>query len=238
MGVSVLALTLAFSVPAALAATKSLGTVPASGAAADAPADDVPTLIVTNKPMSAVLPGGGGRGISTDDLDNGTLDAKGARPLRPSVPGLVSTSNTGIYKGMMTEAPNIGADAVLSKDYFSPANTMAAQKIDQLREEMFTLQSRVSELSERLSGIQQVGQELSANYYASVATINTQLQSGTTPGNPRLMERLTAAQDALETLSGNVTDMNALALQISDGASMASYLQEAHPRGLRPYRFG
>jgi len=197
MGVSVLALTLDLSVPAALAATKSLGMVPASGAPADAPADDVPTLLVTNKPMSAVLPGGGGRGISTDDLDNGTLDAKGARPLRPSVPGLVSTSNTGIYKGMMTEAPNIGADAVLSKDYFSPANTMAAQKIDQLREEMFTLQSRVSELSERLSGIQQVGQELSANYYASVATINTQLQSGTTPGNPRLMERLTAAQDAL-----------------------------------------
>lgn len=227
MGVSVLALTLAFSVPAALAATKSLGTVPASGAVADASADDVPTLIVTNKPMSAVLPGGGGRGVSTDDLDNGTLDAKGARPLRPSVPGLVSTSDTGIYKGMMTEAPNIGADAVLGKDYFSPANTMAAQKIDQLREEMFTLQSRVSELSDRLSGIQQVGQELSANYYASVATINTQLQSGTTPGNPRLMERLTAAQDALETLSGNVADMNALALQISDGASMASYLQEA-----------
>ncbi len=229
MGVSVLALTLAFSLPAAMAATKS--TQAASGVAAEAgAADDVPTLIVTNKPMSAVLPGGGGRGVSTDDLDNGTLDAldvKGAKPLSPPVPGLASTSSTGVYKGMMTEAPSIGADAVLSKDYFAPANTMAAQKIDQLREEMFTLQSRVSELSERLSGIQQVGQELSANYYASVATINTQLQSGTTPGNPRLMERLTAAQDALETLSGNVSDMNAMALQISDAASMASYLQEA-----------
>lgn len=204
--VSMMAL-LICAIPAAHAAPKSLGTVSASSTADAAPADDVPTLLVTNKPMSDVLTPNAG--------------------LAPDVPGLQSTSDVGIYKGMMTEAPRIDADAVMGKDYYSPADTMAAGKINQLREEMFSLQSRVSELSTRLSGIQQVGQELSANYYASVATINTQLQSGTTPGNPRLMERLTAAQDALETLSGNVADLNALALQISDSAAMAGYLQEA-----------
>jgi hypothetical protein len=217
LGVSVLAL-LAVANGPAQAAAKALGTV----STASAPADDVPTLVVTNKPMSAVLPS-----VSTDDLDNGTLPSLGAKPLKPSVPGLASTADEGVYKGMMTQAPNIGADAVLGKDYYSPATTMAAQKIDSLRNEMFNLQSRVSELSDRLAGIQQVGQELAANYYASVATINTQLQSGTTPGNPRLMERLTGAQDALETLSGNVADLNALALQISDSAAMAGYLQES-----------
>lgn len=202
--VSALAL-LAFmagGVTAVQAAPKTLGTV-----AASASDDDVPTLVVTNKPMSDVLP--------RDPL------------LAPDVPGLASTADEGVYKGMRTEAPRIDADAVLGKDYYSPADTMAKGKIDELREEMFTLQSRVSELSERLAGIQQVGQELAANYYASVATINTQLQSGTTPGNPRLMERLTAAQDALETLSGNVADLNSLAIQISDSAAMAGYLQEA-----------
>lgn len=216
-----LALVVCVSAPA-FAAPKSLGTVAVSKAAESVPADDgIPTLIVTNKPMSDVIPGGG---VSTDMLDNPDM---GAPRLRPPVPGIASTADEGVYKGMMTEAPRIDADAVLGKDYYAPANTMAATKIDQLREEMFTLQSRVSELSERLTGIQQVGQELSANYYASVATINTQLQSGTTPGNPRLMERLTAAQDALETLSGNVSDLNSLALQISDSAAMAGYLQEA-----------
>lgn len=218
LGASVLAVLVCVA-PVAQAAPKALGTVSVSQTADAAPADDVPTLIVTNKPMSDVLPRGG---VSTDMLDD-----PNAPMLRPPVPGLVSTADEGVYRGMMTEAPRIDADAVLGRDYYSPANTMAATKIDQLREEMFTLQSRVSELSERLTGIQQVGQELAANYYASVATINTQLQSGTTPGNPRLMERLTAAQDALDTLSGNVTDLNSLALQISDSAAMAGYLQEA-----------
>ena len=192
LGASMLALVVCVSAPS-LAAPKTLGTVAVSKEAGTAPSDDVPTLIVTNKPMSDVVPGGG---VSTDMLDNPDMTAP---RLRPPVPGLTSTADEGVYKGMMTEAPRIDADSVLGKDYYAPANTMAATKIDSLREEMFTLQSRVSELSERLNGIQQVGQELSANYYASVATINTQLQSGTTPGNPRLMERLTAAQDALET---------------------------------------
>jgi len=229
LGASILAL-MAFVATAPVQAhaetNKGLGTVAAAkkATAADAadaaPADDTPTLIVTNRPMSDVLPNRGPKAPVVGDSDLGSK-------LKPEVPGLASTSDEGIYKGMMSEAPRIDADAVLNRDYYSPADTTAAKKIDQLRDDMFSLQSRVADLSQRLTGIQQVGQELAANYYASVATINTQLQSGTTPGNPRLMERLTAAQDALETLSGNVADMNALALQISDSAAMAGYLQES-----------
>jgi hypothetical protein len=180
-----------------------------------APADDTPTLLVTNRPMSDVLP------------NAGSMKAARGPMLSPDVPGIAATADSGVYQNMMTEAPEINADTVLNKNYYSKSDTIAAQKIDQIREEMFGLQSKVSDLSERLIGIQQVGQELAANYYASVATINTQLQSGTTPGNPRLTERMTAAQDALETLSGNVADMNALALEISNAAATAGYLQEA-----------
>ncbi|NBX66142.1 MAG: hypothetical protein EBQ96_04010 [Proteobacteria bacterium] len=199
---------------------KALGTVAvAKKADAEVPTDDIPTLVVTNRPMSEVL-----ANKARPPMDEA---GEAAPKLKPDVPGIAATADDGVYKNMMTEAPRIDADAVLSKEYYSPADTLASQKINQLREEMFTLQSRVSELSERLTDIQQVGQELAANYYASIATINTQLQSGTTPGNPRLMERLTAASDALETLSGNVADMNALALQISDSAAMSGYLQEA-----------
>lgn len=205
--VSALALLAVIAAPlSAHAAVKTLGTVQSAST------DDVPTLMVTNKPMSQVLPGN---------------PANQNIMLKPSVPGIASTADEGVYRDMMTRAPNITPDAVLGKGYFTPADTTASKKINQLRDEMFTLQSRVSELSERLASIQQVGQELAANYYASVATINTQLQSGTTPGNPRLTERLTSAQDALETLSGNVADLNSLALQISDSAAMAGYLQES-----------
>ncbi|HEY8962897.1 MAG TPA: hypothetical protein VIN59_00385, partial [Alphaproteobacteria bacterium] len=210
--VSTLVLLMSFGIAGmASAAPKSLGTVNMSSDDVVAAADDnsVPTLVVTNKRMSDVLPPIGG--------DN----------LKPDVPGLTSTSNTGIYESMMKEAPRISPEAVLGDDYFAPAQTTASSKIDGIREEMFSLQGRVDELSQQLASIQQVGQELAANYYAAVATINTQLQSGTTPGNPRLTERLQTAQDALETLSGNVSDLNSLALQISDAASMAGYLQES-----------
>lgn len=231
LGVSALALSvlLGVGVPVSHAAEKVLGTVPASQPQSATPAaDDIPTLVVTNRPMSEVLAGKGGNPQPDTPQDNVLRAPEGAAPkLKPDVPGINSTADQGVYKNMMTEAPRIDSGVVMNKEYYSPADTLAAKKIDQLREEMFSLQSRVSELSDRLTDIQQVGQELAANYYASVATINTQLQSGTTPGNPRLMERLTAAQDALETLSGNVADMNALALQISDSAAMSGYLQEA-----------
>ncbi len=265
LGVSMLAMLAVTTVDTAQAeATRILGTTPASRAVNDPATQDIPTLVVTNKPlaqaMAAPAAAAADANAAAADANAAAADANAfaadananaaamvddlARPatrgpqklrtprgstdnLAPDVPGLVSTANAGIYKGMMTEAPTINADTVLGRDYFNPADTMASKKIDELREEMFKLQSRVSELSERLSGIQQVGQELSANYYASVATINTQLQSGTTPGNPRLTERLMSAQDALETLSGNVADLNALALQISDTAAMSGYLQEA-----------
>jgi len=218
MTVSAFALLLTFGVPGiASAAPRSLGSVQvASNDAAPASDDGIPTLVVTNRKMSDVLP------------DVGTGNAQpGTDGLKPDVPGLASTADTGIYKSMMTEAPQISPEAVLGKDYFNQTDTTAAKKIDEIREEMFSLQSRVDELSSKLASDQQVGQELAANYYAAVATINTQLQSGTTPGNPRLEERLKTASDALETLSGNVSDLNALALEISDAASTANFLQQS-----------
>lgn len=181
---------------------------------ADAAVSDVPTLVVTNRRMSDVLP-------------SQTTSNSGLNTLRPDVAGIGSTANSGVYRSMKTQAPQISAAAVMGENYYSPADTLASRKIDEIRKEMFSLQSRVDELSGRLASSQQIGQELAANYYAAVATINTQLQSGTTPGNPRLLERLGAAQDALETLSGNVSDLNGLALQIADAASIAGYLQES-----------
>src|SRR5688572_3148051 len=92
IGVSMLAMLVCVS--AAEAAPNTLGTVtvPQGSAASAVPDDGVPTLIVTIKPMSEVLP--------ADPL----LDDPSAPRLRPDVPGLVSTADEGVYRGMMTEA--------------------------------------------------------------------------------------------------------------------------------------
>jgi hypothetical protein len=91
---------------------------------------------------------------------------------------------------------------------------------------MYALQAQVADAAEQLQTLEVVGQDLAANYYAAIATINTQLQSGTTPGNPRLKNRLTLAEDALDTLSGNIADLNAMAVKIADLATVSNFLQQ------------
>ena len=123
---------------------------------------------------------------------------------------------------------NIDASEVAGDNYFNPGDvTVVGRKVDDLRNELFNLQGRVSQLSERLAELERDGQGKSADYYAAVATISTQLQSGTTPGNPRLVGRLGEARGNLEKLAGNVASLNDLAMEISQAASMSSFLLES-----------
>ena len=123
---------------------------------------------------------------------------------------------------------NIEPSEVAGANYFNPSEvTVVGRKVDDLRNELFNLQGRVSQLSERLAELERDGQGKSADYYAAVATISTQLQSGTTPGNPRLVGRLGEARGNLEKLAGNVASLNDLAMEISQSASMSSFLLES-----------
>lgn len=123
---------------------------------------------------------------------------------------------------------NIDAAEISGRSYFNPGDvTVVGHKVDDLRNELFNLQGKVSQLSVTLAELEKDGQNKSADYYASVATISTQLQSGTTPGNPRLVARLSEARTNLETLAGNVASLNDLAMEISNAASMSSFLLES-----------
>lgn len=129
--------------------------------------------------------------------------------------------------GRPTIAPAITPEQVTGPDYYEPAETIVGRKVEDLRGELFTLQGKVSDLSEQLTTLETDGQKTASEYYANVATISTQLQSGTTPGNPRLVQRLSLAQTDLETLSGNIAKLNGLAVDVSSVASLASFLLEA-----------
>lgn len=124
-------------------------------------------------------------------------------------------------------APDITMDRVLGDDYYDGGETIVGRKVDSLRNEFFALQGSVGSLAERLNVLQGQGQAQSAEYYANVATISTQLQSGTTPGNPRLIKRLSVARNSLESLAANVSGLNDLAVEISNAASMSGFLLES-----------
>lgn len=116
---------------------------------------------------------------------------------------------------------------ITGDSYFAPTDTEVGDKVRDLQSDLAGLQNEVSGLAAELASLQASGENQSAQYYALVATINTQLQSGTTPGNPRLEARVVDAQIALEDLDQNMVSLNQLAVKASNAASNASFVQES-----------
>lgn len=137
-----------------------------------------------------------------------------------------TASPSPLYAGP-TKTPEISPAQISGSAYFQPTRTIVAEKVESLKSDLFGLQGRVNNLSGQLRNLQQRSLATSAEYNASVATINTQLQSGTTPGNPRLVQKLQVAQSNLDKLAQNVADLNAMAVEAANAASMGSFLLEA-----------
>lgn len=139
-------------------------------------------------------------------------------------------SNPGPIYSRPAMAPEITPQQVApmpsTSAYFEQGTSLVGQKINDLNKDLFALQGKVGRLSDQLRAIEGRGRNMAASYYASVATINTQLQTGTTPGNPRLIQKLDVAQKNLDTLANNVADLNAMAVEIADAASRGSYLMD------------
>ncbi len=114
----------------------------------------------------------------------------------------------------------------LMGSYYEPGNTMVSRKINEIQHDLTNLQSSVGTISQKLLTLQKTNQTVAAEYYASVATINTQLQSGTTPGNPRLLQRLSTAQSSLDQLDNNAQRLNDLSIEAANSASTASFMLE------------
>ncbi|PZP55441.1 MAG: hypothetical protein DI586_06860 [Micavibrio aeruginosavorus] len=124
-----------------------------------------------------------------------------------------------------TPSPVITPNQLMGS-YYEQGNTMVSRKIGEIQRDLTGLQSNVGSISQKLLNLQKTGQTTSAEYYASVATISTQLQSGTTPGNPRLLQRLSTAQSSLDQLENNAQRLNDLSIEAANASSMASFMLE------------
>lgn len=116
---------------------------------------------------------------------------------------------------------------VMGSSYFKPTQTVVGDKVVQLGAELGNIQGKLSDLSASLTALENTNQGLAARYYSNIATINTQLQSGTTPGNPRLVGRLSDAENILETLGGSLNEFSAIAQNTAALANEASVLLES-----------
>lgn len=125
------------------------------------------------------------------------------------------------------KTPEISGKDVISDAYFTPTDTQVGVKVRDLQSQLVNLQNEVSSLAAETESLQASSENEAAQYYALVATVNTQLQAGTTPGNPRLEGRIVDAQLALEDLEQSLSQMNQIAVKASNAASEAAFLQES-----------
>jgi hypothetical protein len=125
------------------------------------------------------------------------------------------------------ETAIITGDQILNNLYSQPTQTLVTREISALENDLSALQGDVAALTASLAGVQTDNQTLAADYHAAVASVSTQLQAGTTPGNPRLIRLLSIAENSLEDLAERSVGLNGLSMNAADAASKANYLSES-----------
>lgn len=117
-----------------------------------------------------------------------------------------------------TAAPSVGQAA--------NTGTFVGDKLAQLRQEVVRLKATLRGHRAEMGRIRQKTAHNSRRYHMAVATVNSRLQIGTTPGNPVLVNEWNAAQSELSRIDTDVSQLNALANGVASTLTMSSYLLE------------
>ena len=100
------------------------------------------------------------------------------------------------------------------------------QRVQQLRADQTALANAISQQQGQLSTTRSTIASETSAYGSLTNGITSRLQSGTTPGNPELVNQWNAAQAKLDAITMNVGTLNSLATQVTTQASVAGYLLE------------
>jgi hypothetical protein len=104
--------------------------------------------------------------------------------------------------------------------------TFVGQKVGMLRGELRRMQAEIGELNSQLQRIRSQTSAHSQAYHATIATVNSRLQVGSTPGNPMLVQQWNQAQSQLSRIDGDIAEMNSLANRVAGTSTMSAYLLE------------
>lgn len=102
--------------------------------------------------------------------------------------------------------------------------TAVTRKVADLTHDFDQMEQNADAFAHRLQTLQDNTDTQMAGYYALVASINADLQTGTTLGNPILVDRWNNAQDKLNAISDDTSLLNTLAMDLSEQASKSAYL--------------
>ncbi|MGB0552262.1 MAG: hypothetical protein ACPGQV_06770 [Alphaproteobacteria bacterium] len=105
--------------------------------------------------------------------------------------------------------------------------TFVGNKVTAMRGDLGKLSGRISELNNRLRGYRDATAASSQKYHALMAQMNAKLQTGTTPGNPTLVNQLKEGQQQIEVVAENISNLNDLSSDVDAEAGTASWLLDS-----------
>jgi len=157
-----------------------------------------------------------------------------ARAQERNMPALVVTNEAPpsvVYRrgshDTVLAAPATSAAADIPSLKKQSMETPVTLKVAELNREFDRSRGNTDAYKRRLQGLQDSSDAQASLYYTLVASVNADLQTGTTPGNPILVDRWNAAQDKLNALSQGTSLLNTLAMDLSYQASNSAFLLES-----------
>ena len=109
----------------------------------------------------------------------------------------------------------------------TPSGTHVGQKIDELRDDLGRLQSRMGEHNDQLQAHRSAARQSAGAYHGLVGAMNSRLQVGTTPGNPELVAQWNQAQIELNKVGESIASLNTLANEAASSSALAAFLLES-----------
>ncbi|MDH5748918.1 MAG: hypothetical protein OEY85_06370 [Rhodospirillales bacterium] len=109
----------------------------------------------------------------------------------------------------------------------APTGTFVGKKVIELREELKGLQNSIAQHNAQLQELRGRIISDSQRYHRTVASVNSRLQVGTTPGNPILVQQFNSAQNDLDRLSVDIAEMNKLTTSVAGNSTLSGYLSES-----------
>jgi hypothetical protein len=104
--------------------------------------------------------------------------------------------------------------------------TFVGQKIGLLRGELQRMRQQIRQENATLQKIRRETGKHSIAYHSALASINSRLQVGTTPGNPYMVSQWNIAQSVLSKIDQDISRMNSLANAVAGTSTMSAYLLE------------
>ena len=105
--------------------------------------------------------------------------------------------------------------------------TEVGRRVERLRGDLDRLQGQVNAHNGQLQQIRSGSVSNATGYQDLIAAIQTRLQIGTTPGNPRLVGQWNEAQQTLDNIGTNIGTMNNLANLVADNSALAAFILES-----------